>query len=153
MTARRWIKKGLQRYWRLTRSLTMGAQGCVLDADNRVLLVRHRYVPGWHFPGGGVEKSETVEQSLARELQEEAGVELTARAKLFGIYAHHPTFPGDHIALFVVRSWRRPRPSEPNREIAECRFFAASALPPDIHPATAKRIAEILHNRPPAEMW
>lgn len=147
------ITRGLQRYWRYSRGLTMGAQACVIDPENRVLLIRHTYRPGWHFPGGGVEKHETAEAAVKRELDEEAGVKLEARPHLFGLYANHNFFPGDHIALYTVRHWSQPHIPRPNREIAEQGFFAKNALPPLVHPSTALRITEVLDNRAPAAMW
>lgn len=147
------ITRGFQRYWRLARGLTLGAQGCVLTPDNRVLLIRHTYRPGWHFPGGGVEKGETIETAVRRELEEEAGVLIDGRPELFGIYSHHLHFPGDHIALYVVRQWRQPKVPSPSSEIAEQGFFAPAGLPDGTHPSTIARVKEIIEGRTPAEVW
>lgn len=138
------VTRGFQRYWRISRGLTLGAQGAVIDDAGRFLLIRHTYRPGWHFPGGGVEKNETVELALSRELSEEAGIDIEGRPELFGVYSNFKLFPGDHIVLFVVRTWSQPHPPAPNREIAEHGFFTPDALPQSIHPATRRRVAEIL---------
>lgn len=125
----------------------------MLDASGRVLLIRHTYRPGWHFPGGGVEKSETAETAVVREVLEETGVIIDGRPRLFGLYANHHAFPGDHIALYVIRSWRQEAVPPPNREIAEQGFFAPGCLPDAINPSTALRIGEIVAGRPPSEVW
>ncbi len=149
----RLISAALRPWWRLTRGLTLGAQGVVLDQHNQVLLVRHGYRPGWCFPGGGVERRETIEVALARELREEAGVILTAPAELHGLFANIERFPGDHIAVFVMRHWERPVVPRPTPEIAEQGFFALDALPDDIDPGTARRLSEIFENAPRSASW
>ncbi|MGQ0673725.1 MAG: NUDIX domain-containing protein [Hyphomicrobium sp.] len=153
MARKTFVTRILQRYWRLSRGLTLGAQGCVIDGQGRVLLIRHTYRQGWHFPGGGVEKHETVRSALTRELAEEAGVVVEGEPELFGIYANSSHFPGDHIALFVIRSWRQAEVPAPNSEIAEQGFFSTGTLPADINRATADRICEVLGSTGPAEMW
>jgi ADP-ribose pyrophosphatase YjhB (NUDIX family) len=145
--------KILQRYWRLTRSLTLGAQAVVIDGQDRILLVKHTYRPGWHFPGGGVERHETVEAALARELDEEAGVTLLGRAELFGIYANFRVFPSDHVALFIVRHWQQPAEPMANREIAAHGFFARNELPRDIVKSAAQRLREVFDGAPRSIVW
>lgn len=147
------IQRFLQSYWRMTRPMTLGAQGCVLTADSKVLLVKHSYRPGWHFPGGGIEKRETALIALTRELDEEANVLLKAPPELHGIFANFQAFPGDHIVLFVVRNWHQPAPPTPNREIVDHGFFSKDQLPDDIHRPTARRISEILDGADIAETW
>ena len=62
------------------RPVTQVAVGVVLDAQRRFLLTSRpagkAYAGYWEFPGGKVEAGETVAQALARELQEEIGLQV-----------------------------------------------------------------------------
>jgi len=139
--------------WRMRRGFTLGAQGAVIDAEGRVLLVRHSYRPGWWFPGGGVEWGETLQTALARELAEEVGVNLTGPATLHGVFSNFGNFPGDHIAVFVVRDWLRSGDYRKRGEIAEARMFAWRDLPDEIDVGTRARIAEIFDGAAVRELW
>ncbi|MGZ5933057.1 MAG: NUDIX domain-containing protein, partial [Rhizomicrobium sp.] len=73
-------------YWRFARGMTLGVRAVVLDRDNRVFLVKHSYVSGWHLPGGGVEVGETFGDALRRELVEEGKIEVLGEPALHGLF-------------------------------------------------------------------
>jgi 8-oxo-dGTP pyrophosphatase MutT (NUDIX family) len=139
---------------RYRRALTLGVRAVVLDENRQVLLIKHSYVPGWHFPGGGVEPRETIGEALARELEEESGVVLAGEPRLFGIYLNRRYSQRDHVTVFVCREWTQVRqPKIPNLEIVDCRFFPLDALPEGTTAATRRRLAEILDDAPPSSDW
>jgi 8-oxo-dGTP pyrophosphatase MutT (NUDIX family) len=133
--------------------VTLGAQGLVVGEGDRVLLIRHSYRPGWHFPGGGVENGETVEAALARELHEEAGVILKGPAEFRGLYSNFRSFPGDHIALYLVRDWEQPAVPGANAEIREQGFFHWRDVPETTHPGTRRRLLEVFGDVAQSASW
>jgi ADP-ribose pyrophosphatase YjhB (NUDIX family) len=135
------------------RPMTLGVRGLVVDADDRVLLVRHTYVPGFYLPGGGVERGETLLQALTRELAEEGGVHILGAPALHGVYLNRRASQRDHVALYVVRHFRYDGPNAPDHEIAESGFFRLDALPADATPATRARLAEVLDGEPVSPYW
>lgn len=138
--------------WR--RSITLGVRAAIFDTGERVLLVRHSYVPGWHLPGGGVEPDETVAEALARELLEEAGIALDEPAELFGLYLNRNLSGRDHVALFVSHAWRQAEIRKvPNLEIVESGFFAPDALPEAVSAGTRQRLAEIRREVAVSSEW
>jgi ADP-ribose pyrophosphatase YjhB (NUDIX family) len=147
------VRRLLHLYWRFARGLTLGVRAVVIDGQNRVFLVRHSYVPGWHLPGGGVEVGETLAQALARELAEEGNIVAAASPVLHGMFFNTKSSRRDHVAVFVLREFRQDRVPAPNREIVEHGFFPRSALPPDTTPGTLRRLAEVFDGAPLAEPW
>ena len=140
-------------YWRFARGMTLGVRAVVLDGDNRVFLVRHSYVAGWHLPGGGVEVGETFRDALARELVEEGRIELAGEPVLHGVFLNSHVSRRDHVAVYLVRHFRLDRLPLPNREIVECGFFEPGALPAGTTTGTRLRIAEVLEGRAPMATW
>jgi ADP-ribose pyrophosphatase YjhB (NUDIX family) len=147
------LRRLLHFYWRYARGLTLGVRGLVQDAQGRVFLIKHSYVAGWHLPGGGVEPGETLAAALERELREEGNIEMIGPPELFAIYWNRRIAWRDHVALYVVRSFRQSAPPQPNREIIAHGFFAPDAFPDGTTVSTRARVAEVLGGRSAAEIW
>lgn len=135
------------------RHMTLGSRVALLEGG-KVYLVRQTYLPGWHFPGGGVEPGETAEYSAGRELEEETGYRATAPMVLHGLYLNvNVATNRDHIAFFLCRDFEKAAEVPPNHEIAEAGWFSLDALPADVTPPTRQRLEELLHGTAPAAMW
>jgi ADP-ribose pyrophosphatase YjhB (NUDIX family) len=147
------LRQSLHLYWRFARGMTLGVRAVVLDGDDRVFLVKHSYVTGWHLPGGGVEVGETFSHALRRELAEEGRIELLGEPALHGIFFNSHVSRRDHVAVYLIRQFRQDRLPEPNREIVACGFFEPGALPAETTAGTRLRISEVLEGRQPIATW
>jgi ADP-ribose pyrophosphatase YjhB (NUDIX family) len=137
---------------RLFRGVTLGVRGLVLNEAGEVLLVEHTYMRGWYLPGGGVERGETTETAVIRELQEEAGVKVIGRPRLVGVHANHRVFRGDHVLVYRVDNWE-PCTASQQGEIRAVGWFAVDKLPHDISPGSGRRIAEALGGAEASPHW
>jgi ADP-ribose pyrophosphatase YjhB (NUDIX family) len=129
---------------RIRRPVTLGVRAIVRDAQGRVLLVRHTYVPGWYLPGGAVDAHESVGEALAREILEEANVRIIGAPRLIAIYFNRRG-GSDHVVLFEVLTFEHISAKLRDQEIAEARFFPLDALPEGITRATRTRLDEYLN--------
>jgi len=147
------LRRAFHLYWRFARGMTLGVRAVVLDEQNRIFLVKHSYVTGWHLPGGGVEVGETFQDALKRELAEEARIEPLGDPVLHGIFFNSHVSRRDHVAVYLIRHFRQDRLPEPNREIVACGFFEPGALPSETTEGTRLRISEVLEGKAPIATW
>ena len=82
-------------------------RGAVFDRDGRILLVRETADAGrWTLPGGWADINQSPSECVAREVLEEAGIEVRVR-KLAGVYdrarhAHQPPYPFHIYKMFFI---------------------------------------------------
>jgi len=134
------------------KSMTVGVRAACFDKEGRIFLVRHSYVPGWHMPGGGVERYETVRGALEKELREEGNLVLTAPPQLIHVYFNRRTSKRDHVVFYRCEV-EQTAPRMRDREIVETGFFALDALPEGTTSATMRRLAELAGKAEHDDLW
>jgi ADP-ribose pyrophosphatase YjhB (NUDIX family) len=132
----------------IVRPVTFGVR-VLLVKEGRVLLVRHTYRSGWHMPGGGIQRGETVEMAARREVREEAGAEM-GKVKLLGVFSSFDQYPSGHNILFACEDFVVTGKSD--HEIAEARSFALAELPEDVPQGQRQKIEEFLRGEVPSNV-
>jgi 8-oxo-dGTP diphosphatase len=113
----------------------------VIERSDRRLLIGQRRRSDtsplkWEFPGGKVERGETPEGALARELKEELGVSLTKCVPIGRVLHKYAETPEQMEILFfaaaISESELTPRPFEKvewvlPKELGNYDFLAANA--------------------------
>jgi ADP-ribose pyrophosphatase YjhB (NUDIX family) len=131
-------------YFRLKRPMTLGARVVACDASGHICLVRHTYTPGWHLPGGGVERGESCVDAAIKEAREEAGLIISGdKMSLVSVHTNFDNFQGDHILVYTASIWTQ-EPTNSAHEIAEYGFFDPENLPEGTTGGTRRRIKEHL---------
>ncbi|MCB9746054.1 MAG: NUDIX domain-containing protein [Alphaproteobacteria bacterium] len=140
---KRWLMRGVHRLrrlgWRLTRPVKVGARAIPVREDGALCMVRHSYLQGWFFPGGGVDGGETPEQAAVRELAEETGLRPTGPARFVALHSAFRYGMSDHVAVYAVPVAGEPRVD--GWEIVEAGFFPEDALPEALSPSTREQLA------------
>ncbi|MEO6803654.1 MAG: (deoxy)nucleoside triphosphate pyrophosphohydrolase [Granulicella sp.] len=80
----------------------------------------------WEFPGGKIEPGETAEQALARELNEELGIEATIGRRVAQIRHKYRNGGAIDLQFFIVDEYRG---TAANLIFNEIRWSPLTALP------------------------
>lgn len=139
-------------YSRMQRGMTLGVRSVAVDADGRVMLVKHTYLAGWWLPGGGVDRGEATSEAAARELFEETGLKATAPGRLVSVHSNERFFRGDHVLVYRFDAFEAGQLTH-HGEIAETGWFDPLNLPEDAHRSTRDRMAEMFGGAPVDPRW
>ncbi|MCS6870141.1 MAG: NUDIX hydrolase [Anaerolineae bacterium] len=111
--------------------VSIGAVGAVFNAEGQLLLVEHLFHPltPWGLPGGGMNRGETPDQTVRRELLEETGLQVDVLQPL--IVAKSVILPHHLDIGYLCRLSAPDQPIRLSRELLAYRWVAPhEALPP-----------------------
>ena len=122
------------------------AVGIIRDPQRGIFLARRssssHMANKWEFPGGKIEKDETADQALKRELMEETGIEVLS-AQAIGQADH--TYEDVHVTLhfFLVEQWQGEpwgKEGQPHRWVRQ-EALMAEEFPPANHQLVSRLVA------------
>ena len=103
------------------------ATGAVFSLDGGVLLVQRGIEPSygkWVFPGGYVDRGESLEAAAIREVKEESGLDVRL-TRLLGVYSS----PGHPVILIAYAGEVTGGSIQVDEEGLDARVFAPAEIP------------------------
>ncbi|WP_067646727.1 NUDIX hydrolase [Nocardia harenae] len=116
---------------------SVSVSGIVVDADNRVLVIRRADNGHWEAPGGVLELHESFEHGVRREVAEETGLTVCVD-RLTGVYKNLTA----GIVALVFRCTVETGTSHPTDEAREVRWMTADQVREAMVPAFAIRVLD-----------
>jgi 8-oxo-dGTP diphosphatase len=117
--------------------------GVVIEDDHVLITLRKKgshLAELWEFPGGKVEVGESPQRALARELQEELGIEVHVGDPLEVTY--HQYEEKDVLLLFFLARRAAGSPEPQARDVGGWRWASAHDLDPQSFPAADLAVLE-----------
>jgi len=119
----------------------------ILIQNNRIFFQKrplNKSMPGlWELPGGKIEKYESPENTLARELYEELDINIDIDSLLpFNFISYAYNNFNLLMAIFIVKKWKRQIISKENQEI---NFFSYEELKKLKMVDADKNIVSLIH--------
>lgn len=119
----------------------------ILIQNNRIFFQKrplNKSMPGlWELPGGKIEKYESPENTLARELYEELDINIDVDSLLpFNFISYAYNNFNLLMTIFIVKKWKRQIISKENQEI---NFFSYEELKKLKMVDADKNIVSLIH--------
>lgn len=132
------------------------AQGLLRNAAGEVLLCELSYKPEWDLPGGVVDPGESPAVCVAREIEEELGVEVTVGALV--VVNWLPPWRGwDDAHLFLFDCGLFEGQLDPTqflrREIADAHWVEPGESGPHVAPYTARMLEAVSGSTPGTTLY
>jgi 8-oxo-dGTP pyrophosphatase MutT (NUDIX family) len=87
-------------YWFIFRPNGYGVKCIVERSDGKILFIKNTYGKGnWNLPGGRIDRGESSEEAVRREVLEEVGIRLDSVTKI-GSFISRLEYKKDHIDVF-----------------------------------------------------
>jgi 8-oxo-dGTP pyrophosphatase MutT (NUDIX family) len=87
-----------------SKIILRNAVRAIIIKENNILMVFLEKTKEYKFPGGGVEKNETIEEALKREVLEEVGYNVIEIAKKIGVITEYGIAKEDKNNIFKMIS-------------------------------------------------
>jgi ADP-ribose pyrophosphatase YjhB (NUDIX family) len=119
---------------------SVSVAGVVVRGDGKVLAIRRADNGTWEPPGGVLEKNETVEDGVRREVYEETGVKVHV-GRLTGVYKNMSL----GVVALVFRCTPEAGHEHPTDEATEVRWLTPDEVTASMGEVYAVRITDALH--------